>query len=369
MNKKIIFRNFKKNIIIFLFIFLIIIGKVVRYTIMKETLVEPGIGHSMIANVASRIILFGLTFDSKEAEDSISASDNATSFFSLINFFKISTYEGMEIYISIIWNLLLLLLIFRVKDSLSIFEFIFLTLSIVVLNIFDFCLAKEPVQMLYFILIYFVLTKCKSFKKMFILTMLIILFSAITFRLYYILIIPFMLFCFALFYVCFKKIKKLEIKHIIIICISIFLFYFIILNICNLVAPNIFNELLRVRLRTSSAATDMRAIFKSTNLLVFCLDYLIMLIRMLIPFELLRLGPKYLLYIIYQLMITFIIFKSISKYKNLNQASKVALYLIVSFIMTSATFEPDFGSWIRHEAVIFPIILILNNILKEKNNS
>ena len=197
MNKKIIFRNFKKNIIIFLFIFLIIIGKVVRYTIMKETLVEPGIGHSMIANVASRIILFGLTFDSKEAEDSISASDNATSFFSLINFFKISTYEGMEIYISIIWNLLLLLLIFRVKDSLSIFEFIFLTLSIVVLNIFDFCLAKEPVQMLYFILIYFVLTKCKSFKKMFILTMLIILFSAITFRLYYILIIPFMLFCFA----------------------------------------------------------------------------------------------------------------------------------------------------------------------------
>lgn len=368
MNNNVIFRKFKKNILIFLFIFLIIIGKIVRYTIMEETLVKPGIGHSMIDDVASRTISFGLTFDSKETDDSISASDNATSFFSLINFFKISTYEGMEIYISIIWNMLLLLLMFRVKDSLSIFEFIFLALSIVVLNIFDFCLAKEPVQMLYFILIYFVLTKCKSLKKMYIFTTLIILFSAITFRLYYILIISFMFFCFILFNVCFKKIRKLGIKHIIIICISIFLLYFVILNICNLLVPDIFNELLRVRLRTSSAATDMRAIFKSTNLFVFCLDYLIMLIRMLIPFELLRLGPKYLLYVIYQVMITFIIFKSITRYKNLNQASKVSLYLIIAFIMTSATFEPDFGSWIRHEAVIFPIILIVSNILK-KNNS
>ena len=59
MNRKIIFRNFKKNIVTFLFIFLVVAGKIVRYTIMKETLVDPGIGHSMITIINNQETTFG----------------------------------------------------------------------------------------------------------------------------------------------------------------------------------------------------------------------------------------------------------------------------------------------------------------------
>ena len=44
------------------------------------------------------------------------------------------------------------------------------------------------------------------------------------------------------------------------------------------------------------------------------------------------------------------------------------MYIYYAFLLGSATFEPDFGSWIRHEAVLFPILLILMDAIKEKEN-
>ena len=36
-----------------------------------------------------------------------------------------------------------------------------------------------------------------------------------------------------------------------------------------------------------------------------------------------------------------------------------ALYLYLAFLLCSAAFEPDFGSWIRHQGVALPIILLI----------
>lgn len=36
-----------------------------------------------------------------------------------------------------------------------------------------------------------------------------------------------------------------------------------------------------------------------------------------------------------------------------------ALYLYLAFLLCSAAFEPDFGSWIRHEGITFPILLLI----------
>lgn len=36
-----------------------------------------------------------------------------------------------------------------------------------------------------------------------------------------------------------------------------------------------------------------------------------------------------------------------------------ALYLYIAFLLCSAAFEPDFGSWTRHQGVAFPIILLM----------
>ena len=41
------------------------------------------------------------------------------------------------------------------------------------------------------------------------------------------------------------------------------------------------------------------------------------------------------------------------------QTRTAALYLYLAFLLCSAAFEPDFGSWIRHQGVALPIILLI----------
>lgn len=38
---------------------------------------------------------------------------------------------------------------------------------------------------------------------------------------------------------------------------------------------------------------------------------------------------------------------------------RCALYLYIAFLLCSAAFEPDFGSWIRHQGVALPVLLLL----------
>lgn len=358
-------KTFNIDIIFGIFLILIAVGKIIRYTIMKTVLVDSGIGHYFINSMLYSTQKFSF-FDS----DSMNGGDaggNAIVIFRLINFFKINTYEGWEIYISIIWNLILFGILLGLRKKLDWKQFVFIALSIIVLNIFDFTLAKEPIQMLYFIAIYYVLClNKKSTKLKYIATLGIIVFSAITFRVYYFLIIMFMILVQVLFNIFILKKEQVKIKDIIIMLIIIVGFYFVFLNIIKVVMPTEYNELIRVRTRSSTAASDMRNIFKGTNLIFFSFDYLIMLIRMLFPVELLRLGVKYIPYVIYQVIITYFVIKSIINIRNNGKLKNIALYLYIGFLFASATFEPDFGSWVRHEAVLFPIMLVLADINENK---
>lgn len=365
------FRIFKKDsnekkynidLVFGLFFILILLGKVVRYTIMKNVLVDSGIGHFFI-----NPILYGnykFTFfdaDSMSGE----AGGNAILIFRFINIFKLDTYYAWEIYISFIWNIILIGILVGVNKEINLKQLLFIILSIIVLNIFDFTLAKEPIQMLYFIAIYYVLTMSNKGEKFkYISTIVILMISAITFRVYYFLIIMFMIYTQLLLHIFILKKEKVRIKDILFILLLIVIFYYIFLNIVKVAMPSQFSELIRVRTRTSEAASDMRNIFKSSNLIVFSVDYLIMILRMLFPVELLRLGVKYIPYVFYQIVITLFIINAIKKVRNNDVIKNIVLYLFIGFLFASAAFEPDFGSWIRHEAVLFPVLLIVANIKK-----
>lgn len=361
MKKKVV----DKKVIYIFFIILVLLGKYVRYSFMKEVLVDQGVGHSMISIINDGSAKFGLL--SSASDTLISTSDNASKFFSIINIFKIRSYEGFEVYITILWNILLLFLLKRSKRKMTLAQVLFIMLSIAVLNIFDFCLAKEPLQMLFFIMIFGILTSEKlSDTKKFLYTLLILVLCTLFYRAYYILIAAFFVYSTFIFRFFTRKNKKVTIYRIIMISLSVAFIYFIVLNVAKVIAVPQYNELLRVRLRTSTAASDMRSLFGSTNLLVFSLDYLIMIIRMLFPLELLKLGIKYIPYVFYQLMITFVLFKNIKNIKFYKSDRKYAILLFIAFILGSATFEPDFGSWVRHETVLFPILLIIMGLIEEK---
>ena len=350
------------NVIYFLFVILIFLGKLVRFTIMKAVLVDTAIAHALLPLILDSNGKF--TFF--EVETIVNEGGNTVVIYRVLNVLKLDTIMEFEWAVTIVFNLVILFILMRIKEQLTLTQVTFIALSIIVLNIFDFTLAKEPIQMFYFILIYFVLVaKFIPDKMKYVLCIAIILFSAAAFRTYYVLI--------AFFTVCAQIIceitiirkDKVTIKSILVLVFTIGFIYFIFLNVCKVASTDNYDNLIRVRTRVSSARSDMRNILPTTNLVLFCLDYMIMLFRMIAPVELLPLGIKYLPYVLYQFIMTYFVVDSMIRIRENSYQKNITLFIYLGYLFGSATFEPDFGSWVRHEAVLFPLYLILSDSTKD----
>lgn len=359
MNKK-----YNKDLLIILLPIMVLFGKIIRWTILKSVLVDMSIGNGMISKVVNGTGWFTSLADTGVSD----AAGNASIFFRIINIFGLTTTVQFEIYITILWNMLIIYLIIKSRKILNLSQFIFLITSIAVLNIWDFCLAKEPLQMAFFLIMALIIVNKKfNIKLKYFFTFLVLLITVLYYRVYYILIIAFLL---IIPLVCKKwllKLKKVRKKDVAFLLIFLAVVYFCMLNVIKIIDGESFNELIRVRTRTGVAATQMLNIFKSTNLFLFSLDYLIMIVRMLFPIELVPMGVKYWPYVFYQVLISFFLIKSILNIKQNSKSEDLALYLYMAFLLASATFEPDFGSWVRHEAAIFPVLLIMTKILEVKD--
>ena len=353
-------KKFNINLILVLFPIMVLIGKIIRWTILKAVLVDMSIGNGMIDR-----ILYDTGGLTSFSETGISdAAGNASVFFRVINVFGLTTTKQFEIYISVIWNIIVVGIILKSKKTLNMMQMLFLTTSITVLNIWDFCLAKEPVQLLFFLVIYYILLNEKlNIRYKYILSILILLISVLYYRIYYILIIAFIVIVVIICNNWLLKVDKIKFKHIIKLLIMLSIIYFLMLNFIKIIDLKSYNELIRVRTRVGIANTQMINIFKSTNLILFTLDYLIMIIRMLFPLELIPMGIKSWPYVGYQILISYFVLKNIKNIKENKKTQNFALYTYIAFLLGSATFEPDFGSWVRHEVAIFPILIIITGIV------
>lgn len=362
MNKK---KLYNINLFLVLFPIMIFAGKLIRWTILKSVLVDMSIGNGMISKIISGTTQFVFLSEVGMAD----AAGNSAAIFSAINFFGLTTTVQFEIYISIIWNIILIALLLKSKKHLSLPQFLFWMSSIAVLNIWDFCLAKEPLQMIFFLVMMLIICSKKLSERAKLIGIIItLLLSVLTYRVYYILIVAFLIIVGLVCKRWLLKLKKIKVKHIIILLIILAGSYFVMLNAIKVIDMESFNELIRVRTRLGEASTQMLNIFKSENLAIFSLDYLIMILRMLFPVELIPMGIKYWPYVFYQILISYFLIKAIISMKKQSKSTNLALYLYIAFLLASGTFEPDFGSWVRHEAAIIPVLLVMAGIIipKEK---
>ncbi|MCD7892369.1 MAG: hypothetical protein LUG60_01585 [Erysipelotrichaceae bacterium] len=353
-----------KNTILLFYIFLVIASKIVRYTIMKTTLVDAARGDEILY-----LILHAseLKFKFSLANDSI-AFNNAAVIFKFLNVFKLSTYTQFEIYITVIWNIITFILIYNLDRFKNNIQSFYVILTIAILNIFNYTIAKEPIQILYFFLIYYFLNSRIFEKIKFPMCILTILFSTVTFRSYYILFAVFSIALLLMFQFFFKNNKKLKLSHVLFIILVISLIYFCFINVAKILFPESYAELIRVRLVANDANSSIRAILPNatSNTIYFTLDYIIQVFRLIFPVELLKMGGKYIIFVLYQILVTYFLIKRLLNYKNNTKTQNYALFLYIAFILMSASFEPDFGSWVRHEAVAFPIMLIIAGINTKK---
>ena len=96
---------------------------------------------------------------------------------------------------------------------------------------------------------------------------------------------------------------------------------------------------------------------ENTNFVKFIGNYSINFVRMAFPIELILISIKYIPFVVYQIYISVHLLKML---KNISCENIILIATYLSFFMVSVIFEPDFGSWIRHESAMF---LIINNII------
>lgn len=290
----------------------------------------------------------------------------AAKFFKTINIFDFKTLNQWSYFIASI-SMILIVIVLSKNKKISLKNLLFVIASVALLNIYVFNISKDFIQFLFFFLIFIILKSNKlSNKKKLILSSLIFLLEAYGFRIYYVLMSMIMI---TIYFIYEKMIngKKINKKKVLNILGLSLLLFFIEVFMVQLISTDNYNSISNARYISNAsreasldAVTIINDIFgRNTSFIKFILNYVINFVRMLIPIELITKGIKYIPFIFYQLFITLTIFKTSTK---LNDKNVMWLITVISFVMISVIFEPDFGSFIRHESALFLILFEMNKI-------
>ena len=174
----------------------------------------------------------------------------------------------------------------------------------------------------------------------------------------------------ALFLVAYLLLKYIQIKNIkmnskivINFLVIMFIMFTCFLLIVQVIMPEEYEAVIGVRdsnLNEVAVSQIENWIESDGTLHLFLVNYLINSIRMMIPVELLTKGISYLPFIVFQIMTLYYLFQTV---KSLNSSTKaeviLSLAIFIGYLMGSFIFEPDFGSFIRHESATFPILHLL----------
>ena len=416
------------------FIPIIIAAKVVRWTIMYYKLVLMSIGNGMAFRIYFGMYKFKISGLSQTSSASSVAESNAGALFRSINYFHCVFIEDWEIYISIIYNIITLLLVrdfYKRTPQAGRKENIFVYLGVAILNIFCFCLSKEPYQMLFFILMALAIINGKTYQQKSIFLVVALFLTVLLSRKYYGLVLLYYFFLQYIVRYFFDNInyqtkngRKKLLSNIIYTSIIIGISYFFLLSYLSTSNESTYTEMMNANYRdlnrASVADSEIVPFFPKGNRLFATFDYVIKIFRLMLPVELLIKGRiKYLFFIAFQLLLLMFLGRAfINRKKNevtsdeeeieeeeideeqediitignnvpehemdsdfsfwgeeeesdkeveirlqkeedrrLSRTS--AFYLYLAFLLCSAAFEPDFGSWIRHQGVALPIILLI----------
>lgn len=380
--KKIVVKNnlLEKNIdskyLLLFFPLFIIIGKVVRWTIMVDTLVNMSKGWGYVSTIINGS---NIPFELFSAEDALAGDNGGTNnMFLLYRLIRLlflnipDDFYEFEIAITIFLGIILFILFTKMKKTITISEFIFLGISIIVLSVYCFTLAKEPMQMLYFYLLFWVLyTNRIPEKWKLVAAVSVIILSAATFRVYYVI---FLVFAFPfIFFMRKYKEKEMTVCNVIVLFVKMCSIYLAMMLILMVVLGSLYTRLAESLLfasdATSSANTYIENLVTNStgNVFLVFIEYSLVVLRLLFPIELISLGIKYWPYIIYQILMTFSMIKAVKNYNKSTTLQRVATAFFVAFVFGSATFEVDFGAWIRHGAVTLPLILLMTGTIENKS--
>lgn len=305
--------------------------------------------------------------------------NNSALLFNTINIFNFSSLLQWSLFISILADMYLFVFLYN-KKIYNFRQIISLYCILGLLIIFVFNLSKDIIQFTIFAMISAIIgsSQIKQVKIAFV--SLILFAESIFYRPYYVLI--------ALFFISISVImpfinakakrrksdlKKITIliKLVLIVCISLI----ILLNVSSIILPEEYKELITIRNRLNAGRVGesnaqtviVNLINDNGNHLLFTVNYFINAVRMMLPFELLPKGLFYLPFFIFQILCTLSLLRCIINFNMMNEKNKLMLYVMCSYYLVAFLFEPDFGSFVRHEAATFAVLyFVMIDTVNEK---
>lgn len=285
------------------------------------------------------------------------------------NIFNFSTLLEFSIFYGIVMTIIVILIVHRVKEM-DKMQVLFTLMATGILNIYVFTINKEMIQILYFLAIFIIISLPINNNIIKLLGCAGVFYiESLRFRSYYIIMAALTVGLFFIF--TWLKKRKIRVVHIAISVIVCFIMVFIFFYASSFIAPKDYNRALSTRDEVTNtidnqdeegggAASAIRnPIEVNGNLGTFMIDYVINTVRMVIPIELIIKSPGYFPFFVYQILILIYIFRTLKNISNLDKKVVVALSCFIAYVLGSAVFEPDFGSWARHEATTFPVLQFL----------
>lgn len=275
-----------------------------------------------------------------------------------INIFNFVTVNQWSISLGIIMTIVVMIVISRTKEMM-IRESIFVLMATGLLNIYVFSITKEMVQISFFFLIYFII--CLPIQNTLIKLLgcvLIFYWESTFYRSYYIIMAAMAVFLYCIF-IWLKKREKISKSMVFLALMLSFIAIFAFLYASKYVSYDDYISAINVRddsINTGANTAIRNPITVNSNLGIFMFDYIVCAIRMMIPIELLIKSPVYAPFVIYQFFILYYFIKTLINIKKIDSSMVVVLSCFSAYLFGSFIFEPDFGSWVRHESATFPIL-------------
>lgn len=305
---------------------------------------------------------------------------NMTAFiFDKINFLKFYSLQQWSIFFAVIFNFIIVYILYKSKKNYKLSQYFFIYASTILLNIYVFNLSKDIIQFCVFLLIYLILINPKmnnQNKLISILTILVL--EAFMYRIYYG-IMAFVLLTIYIIYLVFIRNRNLNKNNIIKIIFLCLFFFFMEVFFISLISKENYNTIILARSNinmyrefdTNAATIINEPLGINDTFSKFIGNYSLNFLRIAFPIELFFKGIIYIPFVFYQLYIIYVFIKTL---KKINDKNILLVATFLSYFMISVIFEPDFGSFIRHESAMALILIALSNEsiskkLKEKRKS
>ncbi|PJM74051.1 hypothetical protein CS006_02585 [Bifidobacterium primatium] len=315
--------------------------------------------------------ILGMSIDSATVDEWEGTYRVAADLFKSLNVFGFQTMLDWSFTLGVIFTILVFLMVIRV-DSPDFLQSIFILAATGLLNIYVFNIGKDIIQFAFFFAVYIILILPIDSSILKIgLSCAVLYYESTFFREYYVLIAALVLFVFVLLSMFRLSKGDFNAPTVAAICVICFLGIYAMMVVAQAIMPSEYQQMIGLRagyLTAFDGSADSQTLIKNwipgDGLPIFMANYLVNAIRMLLPVELMLKGMYYLPFFVFQLLITFYMVHLLRRINKVHDKSQfLALCVFIGYALASFIFEPDFGSWVRHESATFPVLhlLILSN--------